>query len=155
MTMPAERIRMVPVPLIDVAVPIIAEPGDRLLVINGVCIGVDTSRAVAAPKDELLAIPAPPPKRKRAAAKKSGRKYAKKPPSPLVESAIAVLRKAGEPLTLALITKTLGISYTNDSLQYHQVYHAFTAGSAKHLVVSKRKGGKTYWQLRVQEARAA
>jgi hypothetical protein len=45
---------LVPVGIVTCMTAIIAEPGDRLMVINGVCIGVDTSQA-----KQQLALPAP------------------------------------------------------------------------------------------------
>lgn len=54
---------LVPVTIIQCIVPIVAEPGDRLMLLNGVCIGVDTSQHQQ--RGALVrALPAPPAKRK-------------------------------------------------------------------------------------------
>jgi len=61
---------LVPVDLVPCVVSVIAEPGDRLMILNGVCVGVDTSSS-----QPPAALPAPsadpavlttPRKRKRA-----------------------------------------------------------------------------------------
>ena len=50
---------LIEVELVPVVVSIIAEPGDKLMMLNGLCIGVDTSREVA--PIERRALPPPTP----------------------------------------------------------------------------------------------
>jgi hypothetical protein len=54
--MPEQKNKLlVEVDLVDIMVPIIAEPGDKLMMLNGVCIGVNTARPAVlklAPPDQ-------------------------------------------------------------------------------------------------------
>jgi len=66
---------LIEVELVPVMTSIIAEPGDKLMMLNGICIGVDTSREMtAAPPTQPRRLIEPPPQ-----------KQARKQPLKLIE----------------------------------------------------------------------
>lgn len=93
---------LVEVTLVPVVTAVIAEPGDNLMVLNGVCVGVSTAK-------QGRALP-PPPSMKEVVAKPKKRNRDAKTRQRAMElrqDIIVVLNKAGKPMMQSDIRKAL------------------------------------------------